>query len=392
LTDVSSVVFAPASGERNGHLLFLRENNLMAQPFDARSLQTSGDVFPVAEKIALANTNNYAPVSVSENDVLLYWAGGSGGAGGDFQMIWYDRGGKVPELVGAPANVLMPAISPDEKSIAFSKAGAGTTRDIWLRDLVRGSERRFTIDPSSNNVPFWSPKTGERIVFRSNRGNKSGLYIRASSGSGQDEVLVSTPNNTIADQWSRDARFIVYSEQDPKTRWDLWVLPMDDSGKPSGKPTPFLHSGFSEIDGQLSPDSKWMAYTSDVSGAREVYVQPFPAADNEIRISTAGGEQPRWRGDGRELYYIAADGKMTAVTVTETAGPKPSLKAGTPVALFDAHSASAPSTTNSYFNYDVTADGKRFLVSALGAGAASASAQAVPPLTVQVNWRPAGRK
>src|SRR6185295_11018903 len=189
-------------------------------------------------------------------------------------------------------------------------------------------------------------------------------------------------------QWSRDGRFIVYTEQDPKTRLDLWYLPMGPDGKPSGKPMRFAHSEFSELQGQLSPDSKWMAYTSDVSGQREVYVQPFPSADNELRISTAGGAQPRWRGDGKELFYLAPDGKLTAVAVTVTPGPKASLKAGAPLALFDTHIAAQ---TQVFFNYDVTADGKRFLVDT-SAGAASSTGASTPPLTVRVNWDAPSKK
>jgi hypothetical protein len=131
-----------------------------------------------------------------------------------------------------------------------------------------------------------------------------------------------------------------------------------------------------------------MAYTSDKTGTREVYLQPFPSADNEMRISTKGGEQPRWGRDGKELYYLAADGKITAVPIVVSAGPKPSLKAGTPAALFDAHAAGANST---YFNYDVTGDGKRFLVSSTPS-AASSAASSTPPLTVRVNWNAASKK
>jgi len=255
-----------------------------------------------------------------------------------------------------------------------------------LRDLDRKNERRLTTDASGNFAPFWSPK-GDRIVFRSLRGGRLGdLYLRASNGSGQDELLLATPYNKAVDQWSRDGRFIVYMETDPKTKEDLWVLPVGEDGKPSGKPTQFLHSDFNEFQGQLSPDGKWMAYTSDVSAQREVYVQPFPAADNESRISTAGGEQPRWSADGKELFYLAADGKITAVSMTVVAGAKPLLKPGTPVPLFDAHSASA--NNNIYFNYDVKRDGKSFLVSTMGTAALSAGAT-TPPLTVRVNWNAA---
>jgi eukaryotic-like serine/threonine-protein kinase len=388
LADASSVVFAPSGpGGRAGHLLFLRESNLMAQPFDAGSLQTSGDVFPVAEGMSLANGNNFAPVSASDNGVLLYWTGGVGGGPGSGQVVWYDRGGKA-EAVGTPGNVLQPAISPDEKTIAFARGPGGASRDIWLRDLVRGNERRLTTDGLNNQVPFWSPKNGDRIVYRSSRGGHPGdLYLKASSGAGQDEPLLSTPNAKIVDQWSRDGRFIVYTEQDPKTKNDLWVLSMGGDGKPSGKPMPFLHSGFNELHGQLSPDSRWMAYTSDVSGQGEVYVQPFPVPDNEVRISLAGGGQPRWSGDGKELFYLAADGKLTVVAVTVAAGPKPSLKPGAPMALFDAHLL----PTNSSFNYDVTADGKRFLV-ITNASAPVSTGSSAPPLTVRVNWNAASKK
>jgi eukaryotic-like serine/threonine-protein kinase len=384
LADNSSVEFAPSAvGGRLGQMIFIRENTLMAQPFDSKSAQLSGDVFPVGEGVTFTNVSSFAPVSVSGNGVLLYWTGGGGGGGGTNQIVWYDRAGKLLETVVPPGRVIMPAISPDEKTIAFSRGDSGSNnRDIILRDLGRQNDRRLTTDASPNTTPFFSPH-GDRIVFRSNRGGHLGdLYWRASNGSGQDEVLLSTPDGKMVNQWSRDGRFIVYAEQDPKTKQDVSYLPMGEDGKPSGKPMPFAHSEFNEIDGQLSPDSHWMAYTSDVSGQREVYVQPFPSADNELRISTAGGEQPRWRGDGKELFYVTPDGKLTAVAVTVTPGPKPSLKAGAPVALFDAHIAIQ---NQIFFNYDVTADGKRFLVDAIPAVASSAG-PSVAPLTVRVNW------
>ena len=387
LADISSVQFAwSAAGGRLGHLIFIRESTLLAQPFDSEAAQLSGDVFPVGEGVAFTNTNNFAPVTASANGVLLYWTGGGGGGGGTNQIGWYDRAGKLLETVIPAARVTMPAISPDEKTIAFSRADSGSNvRDIILRDLGRQNDRRLTTDASTNVTPFFSPH-GDRIAFESNRGGKVGdLYLRASNGSGQDEVLLSTPRVKVVNQWSRDGRFIVYAEQDPKTKLDLWVLPMGEDGKPSGKPMPFVHSEFNEGHGQLSPDSRWMAYVSDVSGQPEVYVQPFPSADNELRISTAGGQQPRWRGDGKELFYQAPDGKLMAVAVNVTPGPKPSLQVGVPIALFDTHFSSG---IQNYFNYDATADGKRFLVTT-SPSTASSSGPSVPPLTVRVNWNAA---
>jgi eukaryotic-like serine/threonine-protein kinase len=389
LADRSRVEFAAsAGGSRLGHLIFVRENTLMAQPFDSGNAQVGGDVFPVGERVSFTGVNNYAPVSVSGNGVLLYWTGSVRSRGID-QIGLYDRAGKLLDVAVPPSGLTMPAISPDEKTIAFSRGDPGSDRnDIVLRDLSRHNDRRLTTDTSTNISPFFSPD-GARIVFRSNRdGHLGDLYVRASNGSGQDEVLLSTPSGKMVDQWSRDGRFIVYTEQDPKTRYDLWVLPMGPDGKASGKPMPFLHSTFSEIDGQLSPDSRWMAYASDVSGQREVYVQPFPSADNELRISTAGGMQPRWRGDGKELYYQAADGKLMAVALTMSPGPKPSLKPGAPVVLFDGH---FPLQTQGYFNYDVTADGKRFLVTG-NPSAGSSTGTAIVPLTVRVNWNAAPPK
>jgi serine/threonine protein kinase/Tol biopolymer transport system component len=393
LTDNSAPVFASASSEsRNGHLLFIRDNTLMAQPFDAGTAQISGHVFPVAEDVALTTNLNYAPVTASENRVLLYQAGDA--AGNRFQFVWYDRSGKLLGPVGAPGLVGGPAISPDEKTMAFARSVGlvpgtfATGSDIWLRDLTRGTEIRFTSDVSRNSDPFWSPK-GDRIVFESSRGGHAGdLYQKAASGSGQDELLLATPNPKRVSQWSRDGRFIVYTEADAKTRNDLWVLPLQ-AGQAPAKPIPFLQTEFNEVEGQLSPDSRWMAYVSDVAGTREIYVRPFPAASEGVwRISTASGEFPRWKGDGKELFYVAPDGKMMAVAVKAAiSGPKPVFEPGTPEPLFDSHITGSTNAVFQY-DYDVTADGKRFLVSTTGS-AASASA---PPLTVVVNWSAGLRK
>ncbi len=388
LPDDSSVEFAPsAAGSLLGHLLFIRENTLMAQPFDSGKAQVSGDAFPVSEGVSFGGVNNFAPVAVSGNGILLYWSGSRRGATN--QISWYDRTGKMLELIVPTSSVLMPAISPDEKTIAFSRGDPSTNRsDIVLRDLSRQTDRRFTTDTASNLSPFFSPD-GARVVYRSNRdGHLGDLYVRAASGSGQNEVLLSTPFGKMVNQWSRDGRFLVYTEQDPKTKWDIWVLPMGPDGKPSGKQMAFAHSQFNEIDGQLSPDSRWMAYVSDVSTQREVYVQPFPSADNELRISTAGGMQPRWRGDGKELFFQDPDGKLMAVSLTESPGPRPTLKAALPMVLFDGH---LPIQAQGFFNYDVTADGKRFLV--VGNPSIGASgAPAVVPLTLRVNWNAAPPK
>ena len=383
LADVSGAVFAPpARRGLAGYILFVRENTLMAQPFDAATAQVSGDAFPVAEGVTLTNNATYLPATVSESGLLLYASGGA--IGETREMGWYDRSGKSLGSVGTPGNVWDPAISPDEKSVVFRR-NATTGTDLWVRDLSRGTETRFTSDASLNTSPFWSPQ-GDRIVFESNR--KAGvpnLYQKATSGSGQEALLLPNSVADLPTQWSRDGRFIVYFENDPKTKGDIWVLPTQGSAA-DRKPIPFLRTEFNEEFGQLSPDSHWMAFASDRSGRREVYVRPFPPSEGEWTISISGGHAPRWRGDGKELFFQAADGKLMAVPVKAAAGAKSSFEAGAPVTLFDAHIAANP--IDNVFEYDVTADGKRFLINTTG-GAAGAAA---PQLTVVTNWNAGTRK
>jgi len=374
LADRSRAVFAPPAGrDRNGHILFVRENTLMAAPFDATRAQPSGDVFPVAEGVSLTSNTDYVPATVSDNGVRLF-QNVAGGAHN--QLVWYDRSGKLLGSVGSPGAVWEPAISPDATTVAYARDAVGSNSDIWLHDLIHHVERRFTADASQNNTPVWSPK-GDRIVFRSTRSGQQQLYQKAASGTGREELLPTTDNNKFASQWSRDGRFIVITDNSGKDGLDLWFLPVGEG--PDRKPVKFLLTPFQEGQGQISPDGHWMAYASDVSGQNEVYVRPFPPAEGEWRVSTTVGGQPRWRGDGKELFFVAADGRMMATPVRAAAGPKPVLDFGAPTPLFDSHITAATGTFA--FQYDVTADGKRFLV-ATNTSTVSSS----PPLTVVTNW------
>jgi eukaryotic-like serine/threonine-protein kinase len=179
----------------------------------------------------------------------------------------------------------------------------------------------------------------------------------------------------------------VLTRIDPKTRLDIWVLPMMENAAGERKAVPFLQTEFNESQGQLSPDSRWMAYTSDESGQREVYVRPFPSGEGKWKISTAGGEQARWRGDGKELFYVVPDGKMNAVALRAAPGSKPALDPGVPAPQFDPHIYGSAAGNQDVFQYDVTADGKRFLVITPGGGSGSS-----PPLTVVLNWQAGLRK
>jgi Tol biopolymer transport system component len=188
---------------------------------------------------------------------------------------------------------------------------------------------RFTFDQAPDSAPVWSPD-GSRIAFAAYRAGGNGIYQKTTNGAGKEQVLVSvTGDEKLPDDWSRDGRFLLYTQQDPQTHADLWVLPLTSDGTPSGTATPFANTAFSEEQGRFSPDTRWIAYASDESGRSEIYIQPFPAPPNggsKTPISRDGGSQPRWRLDGKELFYSSPDGKLMAVDVTED----PIFKASAP--------------------------------------------------------------
>jgi Tol biopolymer transport system component len=263
-----------------------------------------------------------------------------------------------------------PALSPDGRWLAFTRAAASSV-DLWLRDLTRGAEQRFATTPRwRNGMAQWSPK-GDRLVFMSDRSGTNNLYLGELGASG-DELVVENKFPKLPTQWSRDGKYIVYTQTDPKTKRDIWILPMEGS-KP-GTPFPFLQSEYNELYGQLSPDSHWMAYASDESGEQQVYVRPFPNGPGQWNVSVTGGEQPRWSADGRELFFIAANGKMAAVAIK----PGGIFNAGPPVELFDANLARP--ANEPIIEYDIAAGGKRFVMVTPAANSTPAT------LNLVTNW------
>jgi Tol biopolymer transport system component len=385
LPDFSPTVFAPSpDGGRTGHLLFIRENNLMVQPFDAESRQLQGEPFPVAAGFSLRPNAGWMPASVSDRGILVFQSADS--TADARQIAWHDRSGKLLGNVGSPGTVFSPSLSPDQRTMAYQKGVAGGFQiagaELWLRDLTRETDTRLTSDSSVNFGPVWSPN-GDRIAFTSNRGGTAyNLFQRASNGTGQDEPVIRSSESKIVSQWSRDGQYLVYSNADVKTGGDLWVFPIGEVPSADRKPKPFLRTQFNEYQGQISPDGHWIAYTSNSTGSNEISVQPFPVGEGKWQISTAGGTSARWRGDSKELYYVAADNKMMSVAVKASVSPKPSFEPGTPQALFDSHML----TGNVIHQYDVTSDGKRFLINTVPAGASASE------LTVVVNWHPATKQ
>jgi eukaryotic-like serine/threonine-protein kinase len=371
-------VYAASADPSRGHLLFLREGSLLAQVFDEKNLKLQGDPIPVAERVGSLFLSGQ--FSVSPSGVLAFRGGKT--ALWLSRFIWFDRQGKQLGNTGEPETYSYTdlALSPDGTRLAATRIDpkvAGGEGGIWLLDLIRGVSTRFTFDISPDSAPVWSPD-GRRVAFAAFRGG-NGIYQKATNGSGSEQELVRATGDQFPDDWSRDGRFLLYTHVDPRTHADLWVLPLAGDGTPSGTATPFANTEFSEEQGRFSPDARWVAYASDESGRSEIYIQPFPAPPNggsKMPISRDGGSEPRWRRDGKELFYFSPDGKLMAADVTEGT----TFKASVPRILFQvpvaqiAHNA----VSTQVFGWDVAPDGKRFLI--------DTATTSTEPVTVVLHW------
>jgi Tol biopolymer transport system component len=371
-------VYAPSADTNKGRLLFMRDGSLMTQLFDERKLEAGGEPVLVAEHVGSFLLS--ATFSVSASNVLTYRAGKT--ATPLSGLGWYDRQGKDLGYAGEPGTGAYTdlALSPEGTRVATTRVdpSAGTSPEIWLLDLARGVSVRFTFDVAPDFAPVWSPD-GARIAFTAWRSGATGIYQKSANLAGKEQVLVATTSDAkFPNDWSRDGRFLLYTQQDARTNADLWVLPLTASGTPSGTPAPFANTEFSESAGQFSPDTHWIAYASDESGRSEIYVQPFPVPSgggSKTSVSRDGGNQPRWRRDGKELFYLSFDGKLMAVDVTEGR----EFKVGTPKPLFQAPATSIQSRTDIHgWAWDFTSDGQRFLFDAVKTSSES--------LTVVLNW------
>jgi len=354
LPDSSNVAFSPP-----GHLLFVREGALMAMPFDPDRLEASGEPIPVADKVEFDGFRSIGTFSVSAAGQLVYL---SGSASSSSQLTWFDRAGKEIGKVGSPAGYRDVRLSPDGKRAALTiQDPASGATNLWVTDLTRGTQTRFTFGTTPSGSPVWSPD-GSRILFTSREAGHNDLYLKASSGAGDQEILLKSDEEKSPVAWSPDSRVILFNQRGRHAHFEIWAYSVADR-----KVTPFLQTQGNTRFAKFSPDGRWVAYVSDESGKSEVYVRPFPGPGGQWQISPGGGLGMHWRGDGKELIYGTLDRKLMAVEVKTT----PTFEAGTPKPLFQAPSLSGG---------DITADHQRFLLAVL------VGDQADAPLSVVLNW------
>ena len=363
-------VHSPAAFAQ-GQLLYLRENTLMAQPFDVRQLKTTGEAVPIAADVPSYTTPSRLPgFAVSPSGMLVYATSLTGGLAAQSRLVWKDRKGKSLGTIGDPTGFIGDvSLSPDGKRLAANIAdpAPGKGEDLWIYDVARGIPTKFTFDPANERSPVWSPD-GTTIYFSSNRSAATGLYRKSSDFAGTEQALFSDAMRKNPTGISHDGKLLVFqgSKEGPA---DVWVLPLAGAGGKSAASL-FFQSPGPDLNGRFSLDDKWIAYDSVESGTRQTFVAPYPGPGGKRQISAAGGGMPRWRADGRELYFVMPDGQLMAAEVTIRPGM---LEVGAVQKLFDGI------VTTRGMTFDVSADGQKFLV-------VEDSSGPTPPLTLVQNW------
>jgi len=362
---------APAVYTSTGHLLFMRKGTLLAQAFDADRLELSGNTSPVAEHLG-----PWAALSASAAGPIVYRGPPSGG--GQQQLVWFDRfGNETAKVVYPNTGGLGASLSRDGRAISMFKYTDGNM-DIWSFEIERRVWNRITSDSGDDIFPVWSPN-GHSIVFGSNRpvGGKGGiqnLYRKLVGGApGSEELLLESPQIKFATDWSPDGRFLLYDSVDQKNGGsDIWAFPLEESGKPFE----VVHTIFQEQAGQFSPDGKWIAYQSDKEGRFQIYVQAFPGPADSVLVSTDGGTQVRWNPNGKELFYVAPDGRLMTVPIRIASNGQTVLPS----------SATALFATNlrpyKRQEYMVSSDSRSFVMNSVSEPTGAS------PVTVILNWKP----
>jgi serine/threonine protein kinase len=351
----------------SGHILFLRGQTLMAQPFNPSRLELSGDPVPLAEHVAVSGATVRAMFSASDTGTLIYQ---SGETSGGWNLLWWGRDGKPIGSIPQADRYLVPRLSPDGSRLAVEIfAGTQGIGDIWIFDLARGTSTRLTFGPYSQGNPVWSPD-GKTIYYSSGPGTPY-IVAKAADGSTPERIVLQN-SETVENpaSFSPDGRYLVFDRKVPQseTGFHIWALPLFGDGKPF----PIVQSAFEDRYATVSPNGKWMAYQSNESGRWEVYITAFPGGGAKWQVSSIGGAAAKWRGDGKEIFYLDPSDNLVAVDVNASGS---AVQLGTPHSLFQ-----AIGIQREYGPYDVSADGKKFLINSGNLKEGS------DPFTLVLNW------
>ncbi len=340
-------------GFDNDHLYFADDQRqLVSIPFDPKAVKVSGSPSVVADMVGFQPSTYWAAFTVAQNGTLIY---NTNVGAAQSVLTWMDRTGKQLGTLGDTGVMDNPNLSPDGSRVAVDISDLKANNvDVWLESTSGPGTSRFTFNPAEDVVAVWSPD-GNTLAYRLADANGASIVSKRATGLETEKRIFTTPANTMDDvipnSWSRDAQQVLFTRQTSAGE-HLELLPVG-----GGQPTRILKGNGSQRNGQISPDGKWLAYASDESGAWEIYVTSFPDTAGKWQVSRGGGSEPRWRTDGKEIFYVAPSGMLTAVPVDATA----TFATGTPVPLFQIHGR-APISSTDVFSYDVAKDGKRFLV------------------------------
>ena len=343
-----------------GYVFFVRDRGLFAQRFDVKRLEVTGSPIPIVSQTQY-HPSGFGMFAVSD-DTLVYQAGTI-----DARLELYDRAtNKITSLIDKADQYSFPRFGHDERQVLYDLAGPNGAQDVWLFDRERNLSRRLTTNAADDFSSQLSPDSTQ-VYFTSNRSGSPQIYVKPVDGGEEKIIHVLGSETQFVQSLSRDGRYLLYVVLGP-TQNDIGYASLAD-----GSSKTFCASEFDEIQPQFSPDGRYVAFTSNETGRYETFIAPFPAGTPHIQVSVNGATQPAWRGDGRELYYVSASGRLMSVTV-ETS---PRVKIGEPVPITDV--ALRPSR-NQMREYDVSADGKTFLLNSTGNGPRSV------PFTVVLNW------
>jgi Tol biopolymer transport system component len=357
------------------HLVYVRQGSLVARTFDAAAGTVGNDIVALADPVGWDGAIGVAAFAVSSTGIVVYRSSGIGRR----QLAWFHRLGKQIGTVGAPdpSSLQYPQLSSDGSRVAVDRT-IQNNRDVFIFDLARPTPTRLTFHPDIDATPVWSPD-GARIAFRTSRNGVYDLFQKSSTLEDTESVLFESAETKTPETWSPDGQFLMFVNQGAETGNDLWVLHLGESHR-SVKADPYLRTPFDESQAAFSPDGHWVAYQSNQDGPVQVYVQPFPGPGEKRQISSAGGGSPRWRRDGKELFYVSPEGRLMNVPVRSQGT---GLEYDAPSVLFEPPLAGGTFTGiagNVRPQYDVAPDG-RFLMNV-------GTEETISPITVILNWQP----